>query len=142
MHMLLLAVCCTVTIHVQGPSGAPLAGAHVVMRGPQTTSTSTDSSGDATLTTTQSGTYQVDSSAEGYLGVSIDLFLTDVSKVNVVLEPLDAPTLRLIGTVTVDGRLTPIRGVIPSVTVSRADMDRLGDNRVVDALLALPGATF
>lgn len=94
------------------------------------------------LTTAAGGSYQVDSSAEGYTGVSIDLFLRDAANVDVTLQPLDAPTLRTIGTVTVDGRLTPIRGVIPSVVVTRADMDRLGDNRAIDALMALPGATF
>jgi outer membrane receptor protein involved in Fe transport len=142
MHIFLLAVCCTVAIHVHAPSGAPLAGAHIVLHGPQTQNASTDASGNASLTTTAGGSYQVDTSARGYMGVSIDLFLRDAASVDVTLEPLDAPTLRTIGTVTVDGRLTPIRGVIPSVTVTRADMDRLGDNRVVDSLMALPGATF
>ena len=141
MHGLLLAVCCTVTIHVHTPSGAPLAGAHIVMHGQRTYASSTNASGDASLTA-QGGTYQVDTTARGYTGVSIDLFLRDTAVMDVTLQPLDAPTLRTIGTVTVDGRLTPIRGAIPSVTVSRADMDRLGDDRVIDSLMALPGATF
>lgn len=141
MHAFLLAVCCTVTVHVHTPSGAPIAGAQVVMHGPHTYSASTDASGDVSLTT-GGGTYQVDATAKGYTGVSIDLFLRDTAAVDVTLQPLDAPTLRVIGTVTVDGRLTPIRGAIPSVTVTRADMDRLGDDRAIDALMALPGATF
>jgi outer membrane receptor protein involved in Fe transport len=142
MHAFLLAVCCTVAIHVHNAAGAPLAGAQIVLHGPQTYSGTTDRSGSVSLTTTQGGSYRVDTSAKGYLGVSIDLFLRETASVDVTLEPLDAPTLRTIGSVTVDGRLTPIRGVIPSVTVTRADMDRLGDDRVVDALMALPGATF
>jgi outer membrane cobalamin receptor len=141
MHALLLAFCCTVTVHVHTPAGAPLSGAHVALHGAKTYTQVTDRSGNASFSP-EAGTYNVDTAASGYTGVSIDLFLRDSAAVDVTLEPLDAPTLRTIGTVTVDGRLTPIRGVIPSVTVTRADMDRLGDNRVVDALMALPGATF
>ncbi len=141
MHALLLAFCCTVTVHVHTPAGAPLSGAHVALRGPKTYTQVTDRSGNASFTA-DGGTYTVNTAASGYTGVTIDLFLRDTAAVDVTLEPLDAPTLRTIGTVTVDGRLTPIRGVIPSVTVTRADMDRLGDNRVVDSLMALPGATF
>lgn len=141
MHSLLLAFCCTVTVHVHTPSGAPLASAQVVMHGPRTYTASTDASGNASLTTL-GGSYHVDTTAKGYVGVSIDLDLKETASVDVTLEPLDAPTLRTIGTVRVDGRLTPIRGTIPSITVTRADMDRLGDDRVIDALAALPGATF
>lgn len=141
MHALLLAFCCTVTVHVHTPSGAPLSGAHVVLHGPKTYTQVTDNSGNAAFTA-EGGTYNVDATASGYTGVSIDLFLRETAAVDVTLEPLDSPTLRTIGTVTVDGRLTPIRGVIPTAIVTRADMDRLGDDRVVDALMALPGATF
>jgi len=141
MHAFLLAFCCTVAVHVHTPTGAPLANAQVVMHGPRTYAASTDARGDAAFTTL-GGAYHVDTTAKGYLGVSIDLDLKEAASVDVTLEPLDAPTLRTIGTVRVDGRLTPIRGTIPSITVSREDMDRLGDDRVIDALAALPGATF
>ncbi|MBD5636119.1 MAG: TonB-dependent receptor, partial [Candidatus Eremiobacteraeota bacterium] len=60
----------------------------------------------------------------------------------VELEPLDSPKLRQIGTVTVDGRLAPISGEIPSVAVSRAEFDALGDDRIIDGLKDLPGLTF
>ena len=138
MHALLLAFCCTVHGARSLTGGAPLSGAHVALHGPKTYTQVTDHRGNASFSPV-AGTYNVDTAASGYTGVSIDLFLRDSAAVDVTLEPLDAPTLRTIGTVTVDGRLTPIRGVIPSVTVTRADMDRLGDNRVVDALMALPG---
>jgi outer membrane receptor protein involved in Fe transport len=141
MHALLLAVCCTVTFHVHASSGAPLGGAHVVLHGSRAYAASTDSSGNTSVDA-DPGVYRVDTTARGYTGVSIDLDLKNASTVDVALQPLDAPTLRTIGTVTVDGRLAPIVGEIPSVAVSRPDMDRLGDNRVVEALEALPGATF
>ena len=141
MHALLLAICCTVTVHVHTPAGAPLSGVQVVLHGAKTYTKATDNAGNVAFSP-EGGAYNVDATASGYHGVSIDLFLHDTAAVDVTLEPLDAPTLRTIGTVTVDGRLTPIRGVIPTVSVTRADMDRMGDNRVVDALMALPGATF
>jgi outer membrane receptor protein involved in Fe transport len=141
MHALLLAFCCTVTVHVHTPTGAPLVGAHVSLNGTKTYARVTDNSGNVAFTP-DGGSYHVDTSAKGYTGVSIDLDLKDSAAIDVTLEPLDAPTLRTIGTVKVDGRLTPIRGTLPSVTVTRADMDRLGEDRVIDSLLALPGATF
>jgi outer membrane receptor protein involved in Fe transport len=62
--------------------------------------------------------------------------------IQVALEPLDSPKLRQIGEVTADGRLTPIVGTIPSATITRSDLDRLGEDPIVDALQTLPGATF
>ncbi len=141
MHALLLAICCTVTVHVHTPTGAPLAGAQVSLAGAKTSTKVTDNSGNVAFTA-QGGSYHVDASAKGYVGVSIDLELKETAAIDVTLEPVDAPTLRTIGTVTVDGRLTPIRGTLPSVTITRADMERLGEDRVIDSLLALPGATF
>jgi outer membrane receptor protein involved in Fe transport len=141
MHALLLAVCCSVTIHVHAPAGAPLAGAHIALHGASSSAASTDASGNATATLNP-GAYRLDAVAKGYTGVSVDLDVKTSSAVDITLEPLDAPTLRTIGTVTVDGRLTPILGTLPSNTITRADMDLLGDDRVVDALQALPGATF
>ena len=111
------------------------------MHGARVYSASTDSSGNVSVDA-DAGAYRVDATARGFVGVAIDLDLKNAANVDMALQPLDAPTLRTIGTVTVDGRLTPILGTIPSVTVSRPDMDRLGDNRVVEALEALPGATF
>jgi outer membrane receptor protein involved in Fe transport len=141
MHALLLAFCCTVTVHVHTPTGAPLSGAAVKLDGAKTYTKLTDPSGNVAFTA-QGGSYHVDATAQGFVGISIDLDLKETAAVDVTLEPLDAPTLRTIGTVRVDGRLTPIRGTIPSVTVTRADMDRLGEDRAIAALMALPGATF
>lgn len=138
---LLLAVCCTVTLHVHTAAGAPIAGAHVALHGPQSYASATDANGNATLQT-DPGSYRLEASARGYNGISAAVFVHDSSAIDVALQPLDAPTLRTIGAVTVDGRLAPIQGAIPSVVVTRQSMDELGENRVVDALMALPGATF
>ncbi|MDE2483390.1 MAG: TonB-dependent receptor, partial [bacterium] len=61
---------------------------------------------------------------------------------DITLEPLDAPTLRTIGHVTVDGRLAPLRGVIPAQDLSRADMARMGQTQITQSLLAVPSVTF
>ena len=64
------------------------------------------------------------------------------SKVEVALEPLDSPKLRQIGEVTVDGRLVPIEGTIPSVTLTRPDLDLLGADLAIQGLQTIPSATF
>ncbi len=141
MHALLLAVCCLVSGHVHAASGAPLAGARVVLRGPVTIVLSSDATG-AIATHVSPGDYQVNAVANGYTPVSTDVKIDRDVALDFSLEPLDAPTLRTISVVTVDGRLAPNRGAIPSITVTRADMERLGDDRIVQALQTLPGATF
>jgi outer membrane cobalamin receptor len=141
MQALILAVCCTVTIHVHTASGAPVSGAHLSLHGPHTYATTSDDGGFATVQA-DPGSYQLDAALRGYESIEADLFVHDSSAVDVTLQALDAPTLRTISRVTVDGRLAPIHGEIPSVIVTREAMDELNENRVVEALTALPGATF
>ena len=141
MHSLLLAVCCILSGQVHAAGGAPLAQANVVLRGPETKTVTTDSKGVFSATAPP-GDYQLITTVRGYLPASIDLKVEHDSTVDFSLEPVDAPTLRTIATITVDGRVTPQRGTIPSITISRADYDRLGYERVISGLLQVPSATF
>lgn len=141
MHPLLLAVCCLISGNVHAVSGTPLAGAGVVVRGAATTPLSADAKGNFSLLVSP-GPYQLAASARGYAPVRVAVKAEHDLNVQMSLEPLDSPKLRQIGLVTVDGRLTPIQGTIPSVTLTRTDFDRLGDDRVIDGLQTLPGATF
>jgi outer membrane receptor protein involved in Fe transport len=141
MHVILLAVCCLATGHVHAISGAPLAGATVTLRGAATAKTTTDDQGNFSVEV-QPGAYQVGVAVRGYVPISLGLRVSHDTTIDVALEPADAPTLRVIGRVTVDGRLAPVQGAIPSIDVSREDFDRLGDDRVVEGLQDLPGATF
>jgi len=141
MHPILLAACCLISGNVHAISGAPLAAAHVEVRGHTKVDTQTDAKG-AFSVTVDPGTYEVAASATGYAPATVAVDATHDTVVDVALEPLDSPKLRQIGRVTVDGRLTPIRGTIPSITLSRADLDLLGADRIVDGLQLVPGATF
>lgn len=141
MHALLLAVCCTVTIHVHSAGGAPVAAAQVAMHGAQSYHSETNAHGDAVVQAA-AGSYELDASARGYHSVSASVFVHDDAKVDVALQQLDAPTLRTIATVTVNGRLAPISGEIPSVVVTRSQMDFMNEDRMVDALQTLPGTTI
>jgi outer membrane receptor protein involved in Fe transport len=141
MHALILAVCCLATGHVHAMSGAPLAGVAVTLHGAQSASTASDERGDFSVQVPP-GQYQVSVAVRGYIPVTLALHVTHDTTVDVALEPVDAPTLRVIGRVTVDGRLAPVQGAIPSIDVNRDDFDRLGDDRVVEGLQDLPGATF
>jgi outer membrane receptor protein involved in Fe transport len=141
MHALLLATCCLVSGNVHAISGAAIVGARAELHGTAGAATTTDAHGDFHLTVSP-GTYRLTAAADGFAPVTIALEVDRDAAIGVALEPLDSPKLRPIGAVTVDGRLTPILGTIPSVTISRSDLDHLGDDRIVDGLQAIPSATF
>ncbi|HEV3153554.1 MAG TPA: TonB-dependent receptor [Candidatus Baltobacteraceae bacterium] len=138
MHAVFLGLCCLISGTVHAPSGAPIAQANVTLRGASPIVVVSDPSGHFRAMV-HAGSYSVDAVARGYAGVTIAAMRVDHdTSVDIVLEPLDSPKLRTIGSVTVDGRLARISGVIPSVDVSRASLDRLGENRVVQALVQIP----
>src|SRR5215469_9520846 len=141
MLVFLLAVCCLISGHVHTASGAPIAGAHVVVEGRPSGSAVSTADGSFSLEVPP-GDHQLDLSSKGYLGASVDIVVGHDTTVDVTLEPIDAPTLRTIASVTVDGRLTPVRGAIPSVTITRADMDRMNDSRIIQGLATIPGTVF
>jgi hypothetical protein len=137
--LILLAICCSVGGNVHAISGAPLAGARVDMRGGP--HTSTDSGGNFALTVAP-GRYQLRTTARGFAPLTVAVDAERDTAVQVALEPLDSPKLRRIGEVAVNGRLAPVVGTIPSAVLTRSDFERLGDDRIVDGLQTLPGATF
>ncbi len=141
MHSFVLAVCCMVSGSVHAASGTPLVGARVVLHGATTTTAMTDARGVFNADAPP-GDYELSASVRGYVAASIDLKLERDSTLDVTLEPVDAPMLHTIATVTVDGRLAPQRGTIPSVSVTRADYERLGSNLVVQGLATIPSVTF
>lgn len=141
MHSILLAACCIISGNAHAVSGSPLAGARVVLQGAAVAHAATDARGDFAVVAAP-GRYRLAASASGFAPVTVDIDADHDVKVQLALEPLDSPKLRQIGEVTVDGRLAPIRGTIPSVAITRADLDRLGDNRIVDGLQLLAGAAF
>ncbi len=141
MHSILLAACCLISGNVHANSGAPLVGARLELRGAVTQRATTDVKGDFALTAAP-GTYALAAAARGYAPVTVAVRADHDVNVQVALEPLDSAKLRVIGRVTVDGRLAPVQGTMPSVTVTRADFDRVGDDQIIDGLQTLPGATF
>lgn len=141
MFAALLAACCLVSGQVNATSGAPLADAHVTAHRTDSKSANTNAGGKFSLDLAP-GDYQVDIAARGYASVSIDLKVDHDAALVVTLEPLDLGSLRVIGTVSVDGRLAPLRGTIPGVSKTRADYERLGQAGVAEGLMAIPSVTF
>jgi outer membrane receptor protein involved in Fe transport len=141
VHTILLAVCCMIGGNVHAISGAPLAGARVELAGTSVAPVTSDARGNFSLVASP-GDYRLAVAASGFAPVTVAVKADRDVNVQVALEPLDSPKLRQIGLVTVDGRLAPIRGTIPSVTETRSDLDLLGDDRIIDGLEQLPGATF
>jgi outer membrane receptor protein involved in Fe transport len=145
VSFLVLAVCCTISGSVHAASGEALGAAQILVRAgaPSTPAriTATDAGGSFSVDEPP-GTYSIATSAKGFAPVTVFVNAGRDVTVQIVLEPLDSPKLRQIGAVTVDGRLAPIQGAIPSIALTRADLDALGDDRIVDGLEQLPGATF
>jgi outer membrane receptor protein involved in Fe transport len=142
MHPLILAACCLVSGHIHTAEGDALAQVRVVLHGTTTVQATTDAHGDFSVHA-DPGTYNMDASVRGYAPVSVTAISVDHDiALDVALEPLDAPTLRTIGTVYVDGRLAPIQGAVPTIALTRADFARLGQMRSVEGLLAIPSVTF
>jgi outer membrane receptor protein involved in Fe transport len=139
MHGLLLAMCCLISGNVHAVSGTPLAGARIELHGGA--HTTSDAHGDFALTAAP-GTYELAAASRGFASETVEITADHDVPVQFALEPLDSPKLRQIGQVTVDGRLAPIVGTIPSAVITRSDLDLLGEDRIIDGLQTLPGATF
>jgi outer membrane receptor protein involved in Fe transport len=137
----LLAACCLIGGNVHAVSGAPLAAANLILHGKTTKSVTADAKGDFSIQAAP-GTYELASTARGYATIVVSVDATHDVRLEVAMEPLDSPKLRQVGSVTVDGRLAPIRSAIPSISITRSDFDELGNDRIVDGLSQLPGATF
>lgn len=136
-----MAACCLVSGNVHGIPGTPIVDAQVQVRGAVSAAAITDTLGNFALTVPK-GKYRLAVSARGFASLTVAVDAIDDLNVQLGLEPLDSPKLRQIGQVTVNGRLTPIQGTIPSATLTRADFDRQGQDRIIEGLQELPGATF
>ncbi|MGZ3503676.1 MAG: TonB-dependent receptor [Vulcanimicrobiaceae bacterium] len=143
MPLILAAIlCCTINGQVHAPSGQPLASASVTLRGATVTATTTDARGEFSVHTSP-GRYELDARASGYGATSVGpIDVRHDSKVDVTLEPLDTPALRIIGSVRVDGRLAIQRHAVPTIDISRADLQRTGSDLVVQGLAPVPSVTF
>jgi outer membrane receptor protein involved in Fe transport len=135
---LLLALCCLVSGHVASSSGVAITNARISLIGPSRKTVISNAQGTFSAQV-RPGTYDVHADEQGFAGVDVAAVSVDKdTRIDIVLEPLDTAKLRVIGSVTVNGRLARISGAIPSLVVTRADMERTGDDRIVQGLLALP----
>ncbi|HEV3092244.1 MAG TPA: TonB-dependent receptor [Candidatus Cybelea sp.] len=142
MLPVLLAVCCLVSGTVHTPTGAPIAHAQVTLRGPQAATAVTDAKGTFSAQISP-GRYAMTVVAGGYVPVTVNTGpIAEGAHLAVILEPSDAPKLRTIGQVTVNGGYTLDRNVIPEMDVSRTQMDALGYTQVLEALQQVPSVVI
>jgi len=138
----LLAICCLISGHVVTSTGTPVANAHVDLTGTTAAAVRTDADG-AFSVRVDPGTYQIHASAAGFAPTYAGPIDVDHDeRVDVALESLDTPQLRLIGSVRVDGKLAVQHDAVPSINVSRNDLEQLGFDRITQGLLDVPSVTF
>jgi outer membrane cobalamin receptor len=138
MH-LLLAVCCILNVHVHAPSGAPIAHAQIVLSGPAHVIAASDAVGNARIQAPP-GRYDLTVTARGFVPATVDTgsIVAASNVVDVALEPSNSPKLRVIDKVTVNGWTALDRNVVPSTVVTRAQMDALGYQNVLESLGEVP----
>jgi outer membrane receptor protein involved in Fe transport len=112
-----------------------------VLEGQRGATTTSDAAGDFALQAPP-GSYRLDAAVSGFAPVVVAVRVAGDVRVTLSLEPLDSPKLRQIGAATVDGRLSRLQGAIPSTTLTSADFERLGFDRIVEGLSEVPGVTF
>jgi outer membrane cobalamin receptor len=132
--------CCGISGSVHSADGAPLR-AHVNLAGPSHVVLDSDRNG-LFHGTVPAGAYRVTIESPGYAAAQTDVVVHEGERIEAALEPLGTGRLREIGRVTVDGRLAVTRTTVPSRTVSRAELDALGYDHVVDALAGIPSVTL
>lgn len=138
MLVLLAALCCLVSGTVHSASGAPIADAKIVLTGSASANATSDAQGRFSLQAAP-GTYHLDAFRRGYAPVTVSpVKVNGDTTLDVVLESVDSPQLRTIGTVKVNGRLARTSGAIPSVIMTRADLERTGGDRITEGLLDIP----
>jgi outer membrane cobalamin receptor len=132
--------CCGIFGTVHSADGKPLR-AHVGFAGPTRASVDSDDGGRFSATVPP-GAYRITIVAAGYAAAQTDVVVHEGERIDIALEPIGAGRLREIGRVTVDGRLAIPRSTVPSREISRAELDLLGYNRVVEALATIPSVTL
>jgi outer membrane cobalamin receptor len=128
--------CCGISGTVHSADGAPLR-AHVQLAGPSRAAVDSDANGRFSATV-PAGAYRITIVSPGYAAAQTDVVVHEGERIDVALEPLGTGRLREIGRVTVDGRLAVQRTTVPSREISRAELDALGYDRVVEALAGIP----
>ncbi len=141
MPVLILAACCLIGGSVHTAAGAPIVNAQVVVHTAAVKQVATAADGSFRLDAPP-GTYRISVSARGFTSATASVPVDHDVKVDFALQPSDAPSFRTIATVSVDGRLTPIEGTIPSVSFTRAQFDRMGYDLVGEGVKSIPSVTF
>ncbi|HET9095481.1 MAG TPA: TonB-dependent receptor [Candidatus Baltobacteraceae bacterium] len=138
MLALLLSICCLVSGVVHAPSGTPISGAKISLSGAAVITATSDARGRFSMQAAP-GIYHLHAFRTGYAPVTVSpVHVSGDTTLDVTLEAADSPQLRTIGTVTVNGRLARISGAIPSVIMTRADLERTGGDRITEGLLDIP----
>lgn len=124
-------------------SGGPVSGASVtVLEGQRTLHGATDAHGDVAVLVAP-GRVTVVVVAQGYRSVEVGPFAVNGDQsMDVALVPADTAALRTIATVRVNGAMLSVHAFVPSVVITRSQMEGLGFDHVLQGLASVPSVTF
>lgn len=133
----------TISGSVHGGSGSAIAGAQVVISGPATRRTTTDASGNFTISDVPAGIYRLDVSMGGYLPVTeTDLTVLAASNVpvQVTLQRADLSSLKTIARVVTSARSSINTGAAAVAVTGRQEFTNLAAPQINEVVQRIPGA--
>jgi hypothetical protein len=134
----------TITGSVRGVSGTPIADAAIIASGPSTEKTSTDASGNFSLSV-PAGIYRIDVSKGGYLSATeTDVTVLPGSSVplTVTLQQVDLGSLRTISRVTTSARSSINTGAAAISITGQQEFANLASPQINDVFERIPGAAI
>ncbi len=138
------AMATSVSGNVRDGAGAPVVGARVTLSGPSSMSTTSDASGNFTLSL-PAGIYKVSIAKPGYNPVSLADFTIapgTATPLSVTMTQQDLNSLRTIGSVTSTTRGGTINtGPATSTYLSKTEITNFGAPQISDLIQHIPGIT-
>ncbi len=137
------ALCCLIHGRVQTRSGLPVAGAaFTVLDGRSEDHTISDARGDFSIRVNP-GSVIVVVVAQGFKSAEIGpMRVAGDETLDITLVTADTAALRTIATATVNGAQTNVYQFVPSVDVTRSQLDQMGFSTVTQGLADIPSVTF
>lgn len=128
---------------VRASSGAPIAGAQIVVSGPSSRATTSDAHGSFSISQLPPGIYRVDVNKGGYAPASVDnvvLAIGETVPVSVTLIRASLSSLRTIARVSTSAHSSINTGAAAQTFTTREEFTTLANPQINNVVQRIPGA--